>query len=421
MNTASLHRTAATATLPMGPTQHTGEARQPVRAAATLPLVPHVCFVAPNIWPAFAADPGTHLVGGAEVQQSILARGLVRLGYRVSVICTDYGQPARITRDGIRFVSTFRMGDGLPGLRFIHPRLTSVWRAMREVDADIYYQRTAAMLTAVVAAFCRRHGRRSIYAGASDLDFLPGRQLIRYRRDRWLFERGLASVDAVVVQTPVQQALCSEHYRRTATVIPNCYEAPAPGVTPALPADRRDYVLWVAALRRGKRPEIVLDLARRLPHRRFVMIGGAASSAPDDRAYYESIERAAAALPNLEFVGFRPLPEAEAYFDRARLLLNTSPPHGEGMPNVFLQAWARGVPTVGYFDAGANRKGRGIYPVVADDEAAAQAIEALYEDSLHHARVGQACLTYFRAHHDPATVLARFDRLLRDLQHGAGA
>ena len=61
---------------------------------------------------------------------------------------------------------------------------------MRAVDADIYYQRCSAMLTAVVAEFCRRYGKRSIFASAADLDFVPGRQPIRYLRDRWLFEQG---------------------------------------------------------------------------------------------------------------------------------------------------------------------------------------------------------------------------------------
>ena len=53
------------------------------------------------------------------------------------------------------------------------PRITSMWRALRAVDADIYYCRSASVWLWLVTEFCRRHGKRSLYAGASDVDFLP--------------------------------------------------------------------------------------------------------------------------------------------------------------------------------------------------------------------------------------------------------
>lgn len=370
--------------------------------------LPHVCFVAPEAWPVFAGDERTEVVGGAEVQQSILARLLARAGYRVSMICLDYGQPARVTIDGVDVVRAHKPDAGVPVLRFVHPRITAMWQTMRSVDADVYYQRSPAALTAVMAAFCRRHGKRSIYAGASDTDFVPGRQLLRFRRDRWLFERALAAVDAVVVQNETQQRDCREHYGRRSVLIPSCYEAPAeshPG--------GGDCVLWVATLRPDKRPDLLLDLARRLPHRRFVVVGGPAHGDPGGAEFYRAIARAAAHLPNVEMLGFQPLAKTEPWFDRARVFVSTSAT--EGMPNVFLQAWARGVPTVAFLDVGARLHGKPVYPVVGNAAEAAAEIERLFDDDIERARVSARCREYFAATHSPHEVLSRYRRLLDEL------
>ena len=348
------------------------------------------------------------MVGGAEVQQSILARLLARSGYRVSMISLDFGQPRRVTLDGVTVHKAYKPDAGLPGLRFLHPRITNMWRAMREVDADIYYQRSSAMLTAVVAEFCRLHGRGSIYAGASDIDFIPGRQQIRFRRDRWLFERGLARVDRLVVQNENQRKSCLLHYGRQSVLIPSCYEPPAdsqPG--------RGDTVLWVGTVHQYKRPELFLELARRLPHRRFVMVGGPGVEDEARKSYFEGVRAAAARLPNVEMTGFLPLERVEPYFDRARVHVNCS--DYEGVPNTFLQAWARGVPAVAWVDIAARHQGEPVYRVVSELDQAVEEIERLFESDAYHRRASERSREYFAATHSPGEVMARYNTLLRGL------
>src|SRR5262245_4889309 len=157
----------------VAPMDRPGEPVAAPRAHAGRPRA-HVCFLAPHAWPVLSGDPTIAEVGGAEVQQSILARLLAADGYRVSMICLDYGQAERSLVGGVTVLKSFRAGAGVPGLRFIYPRLTATWRALRAADADVYYCRSASMWVSVVAEFCRRHGRRSIYAGASNMDFVPG-------------------------------------------------------------------------------------------------------------------------------------------------------------------------------------------------------------------------------------------------------
>jgi glycosyltransferase involved in cell wall biosynthesis len=369
---------------------------------------PHVCFVAPHLWPVLSRDPALSMVGGAEVQQALLVRLLARAGHRVSVISLDFGQPDRAEVDGAVVHKTFRPDDGIPALRFLHPRLTSIWGALREVDADIYYQRAASMLTGVIAEFCRRHGKRSIYAGASDTDFVPGQQLIRLARDRWLYRRGLSRVDRVVVQNRAQRLACLEHYGREAQLIPSAYELPAAHRARTGPPEGAR-VLWVGTVQPGKRPELLLELARRLPQRRFVMIGGAGNGgllAP--RGYFERIRDQAAALPNVEFKGFLPFEQADAWFDHARVLVNTS--RFEGMPNTFLQAWARGVPTLATVDVGSP-----VSMLCQEPSEAVSKLERLLADDVHWHAQSSACRTYFERNHSPESVLAQYRQLLAEM------
>ena len=375
--------------------------------AGVLPAKKQVCFVAPHAWPVLSRDPHIQETGGAEVQQSILARQFAAHGTRDSMITLDYGQPDRVTVDGVTVHKTFKLEEGVPVLRFVHPRLSSMWRALRAVDADYYYFRSAGMWLWFINRFCRRHGKHSIYAGASDKDFVPdiGGQM-RYARDRWLYRRGLAEVDGIVAQNEYQRETCRATYRREATVIPSCYERPAARSTTAGRAAERDCVLWVAMMQPNKRPELFLELAARLPQRRFVMIGG---PRPGCDALFEQIRAQAAKLPNLEFKGFQPLAEVEPWFDRARVFVNTSA--FEGMPNTFLQAWSRGVPTLATVDVGAPSA----YTLFQDTGTAAAEVERLFTDELHWRARSNACRSYFDGKYAPESVLAQYQAFFRGL------
>jgi glycosyltransferase involved in cell wall biosynthesis len=367
---------------------------------------PHICFVAPYAWPVFSRDPNIQVVGGAEVQQCVLARLLADNGYRVSMISFDYGQPSPVLVDGVTVYKSFRESAGVPVLRFLHPRLTTMWRVLRQVDADVYYQRSSAMWTGVIAEFCRRYGKRSIYAGASDRDFEIGQEQIVLGRDRWLYRRGVARVDRVIAQNAFQRDSCRRNHKRNAVVIPSCYVPPSHAQRATLANDR---VLWVGTIHGYKRPEILLEIAERLPHRKFVMIGGPSIGGERLKAgYFEAIRDRAARLPNLEFTGFLPLAAVEPWFDQARLLVLTSV--YEGMPNVFLQAWARGVPTAATVDVGAP-----VNTVFTDAAQGAAKVEALLSNSALWSQASSDSLQYFERNHSASEVLSRYARLLEEL------
>jgi hypothetical protein len=77
------------------------------------------------------------------------------------------------------------------------------------------------------------------------------------------------------------------------------------------------------------------------------------------------------------------------------------------MPNVFLQAWARGVPVVSTVDVGVpmNR-------VFADVEQGARQVEALLANEAQWADAASRAREYFRATHAPEQVLRQYGELL---------
>jgi glycosyltransferase involved in cell wall biosynthesis len=345
-----------------------------------------------------AGDGDIRLAGGAELQQVLIARELVRRDYRVSMICLNFGQADRCEIDGVVVYRAFRPNEGLPVLRFLWPRLTSIWSCLKRVNADIIYQRGASMLTGVLAAYCRLHGGRSIFA-------MAGATKIRFSRDRWLFRYGMRNVDSIVVQNEFQQQLVYRETGRESVLIPNCYKT---AVSDRQQADQN--VLWVSTIRRVKRPELLLDVAKALPGYQFTMVGG---PDPMDRSLYERIEARAAGLANVEFVGFVPYADVHQYFDRASLFVNTS--ESEGFPNTFLQSWVREIPTVSFVDSGARLNGKQVGRVVASMDEMVSSVRELLEDRSERSRLGQVARQYAESNHGLDRVLDLYEDLFSSL------
>ncbi|MYM32539.1 glycosyltransferase [Duganella sp. CY15W] len=369
-------------------------------------------MLALTAYPVLAGRRDSRELGGAQVQQVMIARALVRAGIQVTFICMDYGQPEEEWIDGIRVIRTYGPNDGVRGLRFFHPRVTGLFKAMRRANADVYYQRCSGMTTGLMTAWCRWHHKPAIYAGASDLDFQPGPPNVHNRRDRWLFNRGLRQAAAVVLQNPRQRELLQANHGRDGTLIPSCYATPDHAGQTA-PAGSAREVLWIGMIRKVKRPDRFLALARALPHVQFRMIGGAMGDAPEVLAYYDAIAREAATLPNLHFMGFVPFAEADSYFDRAALLVNTS--DHEGFPNTFLQAWSRKVPSAALFDTGSRVDGKPPYALADSDAALEQWVARLMSEPAAHAELAELGHSYFQREHAPAATAQRYLELLSRL------
>lgn len=362
-----------------------------------------ICFVSMTIYPVLHGGTGIEQVGGAEMQQVQIARLLRRMGHEVSFVTEDHGQPDGEVLQGCTVYKAYPPAAGFPGLRFLHPRLTGIWRALCRARADVYYSRAAGVVPALLAVLRRFRPLRYVYAAASDSDFIPGRECPRLARDRWLFRHGLRRADAVVVQNGMQKELLQTHYRREGVLIRNFLDLERR----PLPEAERTEILWVGRFTSLKRPLIFVEMARRMPALRFTMIGPPASG---EAALFEQVAAAAASVSNLRLLGFQPPADVERHFDRCRTLVSTS--STEGFPNVFLQAMRRGIPIVSFVDPDGMIAGRGLGTVVTSEAELEAAVRA---SAVPGAFPPGPIQEYFAANFGPESVAERYRALLDGL------
>jgi glycosyltransferase involved in cell wall biosynthesis len=292
-----------------------------------------VAFYLPSLGPLLSPDEGLAWPGGAETQIWLLARGLAQRGRAVCVVVTDTpgGLPAIV--DGVDVVVRAPWQGGA-GTRGRIRELVELWRTLAPLRAKVVVQRTAGLSTGLVGAITRLRRRRFVYSSANVVDF-DFETLASSPTELRLFHLGARLANAIVVQTEEQAACCMQKLGRRATVIGSIAEPASPRAGPP------EAFLWVGRLVAYKRPEAFLDLARALPEARFRIVG---LPSQDDPGLGRVLELRARELANVELLGPRSRPELLALYDTAAAVVNTA--DFEGMPNVFLEGWARGVPAL---------------------------------------------------------------------------
>ena len=292
-----------------------------------------VCFYCPWIGPLLS--PGSDLPpGGAETQIFLLAQALCEAGMRVGIVSFDVaaGLPKRV--GGVDVIVQRRPRTALPVLRALD-YAASMIGTLGRLDADVVVQRAAGTTTGLVGCITRLRRRRFVYSSANVIDFSYD-ELERNRRYVWLYELGVRLADQIVVQTDEQAVLCRERFGREALVIKSLAE-PTSAARPA-----PDAFLWVGRLTHYKHPEAFVALARALPDARFRLVG--VPYGEEGERIATALRAASAELQNVELLEPRSRPELMQLIERAVAMVNTA--DYEGMPNIFLEAWSRGVPAL---------------------------------------------------------------------------
>jgi glycosyltransferase involved in cell wall biosynthesis len=375
-----------------------------------------VGFYAPWVTPRLAERPetgGTRPgLGGAETQVMLLSRALAERGLSVCLAVSDVpGIDVPASDHGVDIVvrPPEARGGGIVGqLR----EVAALRAAVRAIDARVVITRCPGYSIGLVGLWTKLSRRQFVYTSASLGDF-KYESVLTKRRDRLLFRLGVALADKIVVQTEEQIELCERRFGRAPIFIRDVSEPEEQS------EHEREAFLWAGRAEANKQPLEYVELARSLPDARFWMVARA-STTPGGKELWTQIEHAARTLPNLELLPPRPRPELLELMARAVAVVSTS--GFEGMPNVFLEGWSRGIPALALNhdpDGIIARHGLGGFAQGRRDRLIELARD-LWDSRTAQREYATRCRAYVRNNHSPERVSADWARALHLADNGRG-
>lgn len=298
------------------------------------------CLFGPKCYSYLAGEADARYIGGIE-------RDLVRIAsilasrYRVAFLTFADANTRRFTTsDGVDVVPVYDPEAGLPKVRLLHPRLTSMVRTARELKARVFIQMGGGEDSLLTVSAARASGAKSAFLIGSDSDCDGQHQLVYSGLERALYRAALPRFDHYFAQTDAQRQLAEQHHDIDAAVL----RTPSVDLGVAKRTQQDVSVLWVGRIDPIKRAEWLVEAAGQLPDVTFHLVGAANASGDYDAA----IEQQARALENVTWHGRKNLDELRELYRSATYLLSTS--IQEGFPRTFLEAWSTGLPTLSSFD-----------------------------------------------------------------------
>lgn len=373
-----------------------------------------ICFVGLKCYDLLKREKTPRYLGGIERVLVTLARGLVTAGVRVAFITYDHGQPAIEILDGITVIKSYAPNSGIKGLRFVHPRMTNIWGAMKVADAQTYLQMGAGIETAVVSYGTKwffSKSRKFIFCLASDSDSDPAMPLLTSSREKLIYQFGLKSANAIVSQTQAQRNSLEKSFNLSSMVIPMPCEFQHNAVVKKRSHSEKISqgidILWVGRTIAVKRLEAYLDLAEKCPEYNFHIVG--ASNAESE--YSKNLVERAKKITNVIVHGKISDQELAILYSNAFLLCCTSVV--EGFPTTFIEAWEFGLPIVSTFDPDGILKNNEL-AVVADVTTLKEAIDELKINELNYNDFIKRGRDFYNKNYTLNSVVPKYIDLLKD-------
>lgn len=365
-----------------------------------------ICFVLPDFFP--------ETKGGSELQAYVIARGLLKSGWKVHYIREREAGPRETkTAEGIELHSLPRRNTRLKWMN-----LPSLFRIMKRTRAHIWYCRATVSYVFPVWLAARACGGQVVWAcskrdqllgpvwkGRPKESFLPGalRDL-----DRVLFRSVIRKIDLIVLQSHEQRAWLERIWGLDGPVIYNSHPS-----VPLREGPREPLVLWIGRLQPWKHPEHFMHVVRRLREKpyRFIAMGREIERT-GTTGEFRKLEQW---VPTFKYLGEVDREEVCSLLERGMLLVNTS--ELEGFSNTFIEAWLRGVPVVSLSeDPDGLIRDRGLGVVSGSLDRLVGDIEALMEQPAAWRETSARCRRFAEGHFNAEVNVPRLEAELLKLR-----
>lgn len=293
--------------------------------------------------------------GGGELQIALLAKVLAKLGHEVVLIDLMTTENF-VTADGIKVYEIEGYHDTIRQFRFFTHLLPRLYSGLKAQKADIYYCQIRDFKHLLAFKAARKTNALFVLQLASDLDTLGLKMRIKHDYSThfeglyWFFKvfftelifpKLVKNADMVLVQHEGQKANLAKK-GIDSIIFNNLIELDA---IPDGPNPERNDFCYVGALDKRKGFAQFFELVEKAPFATFKVIGQ-----PRDRTGYKYYEKLKS-FKNVTLFGSLSHPETLLHIYNSKALISTSPM--EGFPNIFVEAWACGIPVLSlYFDPG---------------------------------------------------------------------
>jgi len=352
-------------------------------------------------------------VGGWSMQLAILARRLGELGHEVGVLAWKGANAEAGDQSICRLLETYDPRQGIPKLRFLHPRLTSLASATARFRPDAIVQSCSGLITGAMAWIAQRQRIPFVHRIACDTDADGRETLYLSRTARLCYHYGLRRSSLIICQNEYQREHVAKMLPRMRTAI--LHNAIAPSSVATSPRIARHYIAWLGVFRRQKNLPLLLRIARKNPEIEFRVAGEAYETLDADSAVAMEGLRTLANVRMAGYVRHSAVPE---FLGGAMALLATS--DYEGFSNTFLEALAAGTPVIARaaIDPDGMIAKNGLGFIAAEESALSEAVRrAVSLDGASFEAISARCVQHVTAHHSPAAAARRLSQILEPLSH----
>jgi len=291
--------------------------------------------------------------GGGELQISLLAKTLAKFGHEVVVIDYEISE-AFTTMDGVKVIPVKGWNKGIRIIRNITHRFPQLYKTLKNQNADIYYCRIRDFRHIIVYWAARKIKAKFILGLADGMDSINFFKRCKYKYFTnigtgglwWFFDIIFTEIthpillrkSDIVLSQHEDQARTLRNKNIHTVIQPNLIDLNE--FPKVINPERHDFT-FVASLSKNKGFDKIYEIIVKCPDHTFKVIGQ-----PRDKTghiYFKKLQ----VLKNVKLFGRLDHENTLLQMINSKALINTSPV--EGFPNIFLEAWACGIPVLSLY------------------------------------------------------------------------